>query len=99
MRDAAPRPVQLELAEQRAREAFPLGERLDAAPWLGRRPTLPDSRPMIGEAPRHPGLWLALGHQHIGFSTAPGTAKLLAELMIDGRATALHHAFRPGRFL
>jgi len=97
--DAAPRPVQLELAEQRAREAFPLGERLDAAPWLGRRPTLPDSRPMIGEAPRHPGLWLALGHQHIGFSTAPGTAKLLAELMIDGRATALHHAFRPGRFL
>jgi D-amino-acid dehydrogenase len=97
--DAAPRPAQLELAESRAREAFPLGERLDTSAWLGRRPTLPDSRPMIGEAPKHPGLWLALGHQHIGFSTAPGTAKLLTELMIDGRATALHHAFRPGRFL
>jgi len=83
----------------RAREAFPLGDRLDAAAWLGRRPTLPDSRPMIGEAPRHPGLWLALGHQHIGFSTAPGTAKILAELMQDGAAASRHAAFRPGRFI
>ncbi|WP_367352662.1 NAD(P)/FAD-dependent oxidoreductase [Achromobacter animicus] len=93
------RPEQLDLAEQRAREAFPLGDRLDAAAWLGRRPTLPDSRPMIGEAPRHPGLWLALGHQHIGFSTAPGTAKVLAELMLDGAAASRHAAFRPGRFI
>ncbi|WBX91769.1 NAD(P)/FAD-dependent oxidoreductase [Achromobacter mucicolens] len=97
--DAPARPDQLALAEQRAREAFPLGDRLDAAAWLGRRPTLPDSRPMIGEAPRHPGLWLALGHQHIGFSTAPGTAKILADQMVDGSAAARHPAFRPGRFI
>jgi len=54
---------------------------------------------MIGEAPRHPGLWLALGHQHIGFSTAPGTAKILTELMLDGGAVSRHAAFRPGRFI
>lgn len=97
--DAPARPVQLDLAERHAREAFPLGDRLDAAAWLGRRPTLPDSRPMIGEAPRHPGLWLALGHQHIGFSTAPGTAKVLAELMLDGGAGSRQQAFRPGRYI
>ncbi|MDR6600694.1 D-amino-acid dehydrogenase [Achromobacter deleyi] len=97
--DAPARPDQLALAESRAREAFPLGERLDPAAWLGRRPTLPDSRPMIGEAPRHPGLWLALGHQHIGFSTAPGTAKILGELMFDEAAESRYRAFRPGRFL
>lgn len=97
--DAPARPDQLDLAERRAREAFPLGDRLDPSPWLGRRPTLPDSRPMIGEAPRRPGLWLALGHQHIGFSTAPGTAKMLADIMLDGSAKAEHHAFRPGRFI
>ncbi len=97
--EAPARPDQLDLAEQRAREAFPLGDRLDAAAWLGRRPTLPDSRPMIGEAPRLPGLWLALGHQHIGFSTAPGTAKILAELMLDGDSASSHAAFRPGRFI
>ncbi|MDH0684282.1 NAD(P)/FAD-dependent oxidoreductase [Achromobacter animicus] len=97
--EAPARPEQLDLAEQRAREALPLGDRLEAAAWLGRRPTLPDSRPMIGEAPRHPGLWLALGHQHIGFSTAPGTAKVLAELMLDGATASRHAAFRPGRFI
>ena len=97
--EAAPRMTQLDLAEARAREAFPLGERVDPAAWLGRRPTLPDSRPMIGQAPKHPGLWLALGHQHIGFSTAPGTAKLLGELMFDNPDPSRHHAFRPGRFI
>lgn len=97
--EAPARPAQLALAESRAREAFPLGERLDPAAWLGRRPTLPDSRPMIGEAPRRPGLWLALGHQHIGFSTAPGTAKILGELMFDRDAGPRYRAFRPGRFL
>ncbi|HAP26550.1 MAG TPA: amino acid dehydrogenase, partial [Achromobacter sp.] len=45
------------------------------------------------------GLWLALGHQHIGFSTAPGTAKVLAELMLDSAAASRHTAFRPGRFI
>lgn len=97
--EAPARPLQLDLAEARAREAFPLDQRLDAEAWLGRRPTLPDSRPMIGEAPRHPGLWLALGHQHIGFSTAPGTAKILGELMCGDGAVSRHEAFRPGRFI
>jgi len=26
---------------------------------------------MIGPAPRHAGLWLAFGNQHIGFTTGP----------------------------
>ncbi|MDT4822454.1 D-amino acid dehydrogenase [compost metagenome] len=97
--EAPARPEQLDLAEAHAREAFPLDRRLDKHAWLGRRPTLPDSRPMIGQAPRHPGLWLALGHQHIGFSTAPGTARILGELMCEEGATARHRAFRPERFL
>jgi D-amino-acid dehydrogenase len=96
--EAPARPVQLDLAETRAREALDLGARLDSQAWLGRRPTLPDSRPMIGQAPRHPGLWLALGHQHIGFSTGPGTASILGELM-SGEGGERHAAFRPGRFI
>ncbi|CAN7683013.1 FAD-dependent oxidoreductase [Variovorax sp. LjRoot84] len=98
-RDAPKNLSQLELAERSAREAFPLDRRLEADPWLGSRPTLPDSRPMIGECPRHPGLWLAFGHQHIGFSTGPGTASLLASMMV-GEACAFDPApFRPSRFI
>ena len=98
-RDAAPNLAQLEMAEKSAREACALGPRLDDQPWMGRRPTLPDSRPMVGEAPGHPGLWLAFGHQHIGFTTGPGTAALLGALMC-GDATPIDPvAFAPGRYL
>lgn len=96
---APPDPVQLEAAERAARQAMPLGERTPDPDWLGSRPTLPDGRPMIGECPGHDGLWLALGHQHIGFSTGPGTAELLAQLMLCETTALDPHPFRPQRFL
>jgi D-amino-acid dehydrogenase len=98
-RDAPKDPVQLGLAEAAARQAFPLESPLESEPWLGSRPTLPDSRPMIGECPGQPGLWLAFGHQHIGFSTGPGTAEVLGSLMA-GEASAIDASpFRPSRFI
>ena len=98
-RDAPASTAQLDLAEQAARAAFPMGERLEPTPWLGRRPTLPDSRPAIGALAAHPGLWCAFGHQHIGFSTGSGTGRLLAALM-DGDTPPIDAApFRPARFI
>ena len=55
-----------------------LGRLIEDQPWLGRRPTLVDSLPMIGPAPRHANLWFNFGHQHIGLSMGPGSALLLA---------------------
>jgi D-amino-acid dehydrogenase len=96
---APPRPAQLDAAERAAREAVALGERTTEPDWLGSRPTLPDSRPMVGECPGQAGVWLALGHQHIGFSTGPGTGELLAQLMLGEPTTLDPHPFRPQRFL
>ena len=98
-RDAPPNLVQLDLAERAARQAFPLADRSEAQPWLGSRPTLPDSRPIIGECPGRPGLWLAFGHQHIGFSTGPGTAALLGAMMVGEKPPIDPTPFRAGRFL
>nr|WP_322362845.1 FAD-binding oxidoreductase [Pseudomonas sp. Teo4] len=54
--DAPGNEIQLQRCEALARQLFPaLGERLDDRPWLGRRPCLPDMRPVIGPAPRHKG--------------------------------------------
>ncbi|SLN58991.1 NAD(P)/FAD-dependent oxidoreductase [Oceanibacterium hippocampi] len=64
-----------------ARAAFPLGEPLQDEPWLGRRPSFPDSLPVIGPAPRHPGLWFAFGHGHIGLTLGPVTGRLVAEII------------------
>ncbi len=97
-RDAAPNLAQLDMAEKSAREAFALGERLDATAWMGRRPTLPDSRPMIGQASGHAGLWFAFGHQHIGFCTGPGSAALLGALMFGEPAPIDPQPFAPQRF-
>lgn len=97
--DAAPNPLQLDLAEAAARQAIDLGERLEPTPWLGRRPTLPDSRPIIGAMPGQRNLWLAFGHQHIGFSTGPGTGAILAALMAGEAAPIDATPFRAERFL
>lgn len=91
--------AQLTAAEASAREAFPLGERLEHEAWMGRRPTLPDSRPLIGPVPRLPGLWLACGHQHIGFSTSTGTALLLGAMMQDEPPPIDAQPFDPSRFV
>lgn len=81
-REARPNPAQLEQAEALARGLFPLGERIDAEPWLGCRPCLPDMRPVIGAAPRHQGLWFCFGHSHLGLTLGPVSGRLLAELML-----------------
>ncbi|WP_054912303.1 FAD-binding oxidoreductase [Pseudomonas sp. NBRC 111127] len=87
--DAANAPanqIQLGRCEALARKLFPaLGERLDDAPWLGRRPCLPDMRPVIGPAPRHPGLWFNFGHAHHGLTLGPVSGRLLAELVTGER--------------
>ena len=54
-RDAPPTPIQVERALPRAHALFPLGEPVEAKPWMGARPCLPDMLPVIGKAPRHPG--------------------------------------------
>jgi D-amino-acid dehydrogenase len=80
-REAPKSPVQLARAEAAARDIFPLGERVEPEPWLGRRPCLPDMLPIIGKAPGRPGLWLAFGHHHLGFTLGPVTGRLLADMM------------------
>src|ERR1700761_1610788 len=80
-RDAPPTPVQIQQALPLARAMFPLGEAVDAKPWMGARPCLPDMLPVIGQAPRHRGLWFDFGHQHHGLTLGPVTGRLLAEMM------------------
>jgi len=80
-RDAPPTPVQVDVCEKIARSFAPLGERLDAKPWMGARPCLPDMLPVIGPAPRHPGLWFDFGHAHHGVTLGPVSGRLLAEMM------------------
>lgn len=84
--DAPANTIQLDRAERIARRLLPsLGRRLDPAPWLGRRPCLPDMRPIVGPAPKHGGLWFSFGHAHHGLTLGPVSGLLLSQ-MIAGDA-------------
>ena len=80
-RDAPPSYVQLERAEPIARSHFPLADRVDPQPWLGRRPCTPDMVPVMGPAPKHPGLWFSFAHAHHGLTLAGSAGRFMAELM------------------
>ena len=97
-RDAPSSFAQLDAVVPVARSVIEFGEAV-GEPWRGARPTLPDSLPMIGPAPRHSGLWLSFGHQHIGFTTGPATGAAIAA-MIAGAPPPFDAApFSPGRYL
>ena len=98
-REAASDFSQIEAALLRAREAFDLGESTDSAPWRGARPTLPDSLPMIGEVMQRPGLFLAFGHQHIGFSTGPVTGEMIGAMVMKEALSVDLKPFAPARYL
>jgi D-amino-acid dehydrogenase len=97
-RDAPSSFAQIDAVVPLARGVVEFGDAVGET-WRGARPTLPDSLPMIGPAPRHPGLWLAFGNQHIGFTTGPATGAAIAAMI--GGAPPLFDvtAFAPGRYL
>lgn len=82
--DSPGTPVQLGRAAAAARELIALPEPVDAEPWLGSRPCLPDMLPVIGPAHRHRGLWFHAGHAHQGFTLGPVSGRLMAELIEGG---------------
>ncbi|MEM5585503.1 FAD-binding oxidoreductase [Roseibium sp. AS2] len=48
--------------------------------WMGFRPSLPDSLPVIDRSPRDRRILYAFGHGHLGLTQSAGTAELVASL-------------------
>ncbi|MGE0844953.1 MAG: NAD(P)/FAD-dependent oxidoreductase [Flavobacteriaceae bacterium] len=97
-RDAPKTPVQIARALPFARRLFPLADAVEPEPWMGARPSFPDSRAVIGAAPGHKGLWLDFGHAHLGLTLGPVSGRMLAAMM-DGEVPEVDPApFSPTRF-
>jgi glycine/D-amino acid oxidase-like deaminating enzyme len=97
-RDAPSSFAQLDMVVPMARGVVEFGAAI-GEPWRGARPTLPDSLPVIGPAPRHAGLWLAFGNQHIGFTTGPATGAAIAAMIGGDKPTFDVAAFAPSRYI
>jgi D-amino-acid dehydrogenase len=83
----------------------PLAQRLvpglaadGATRWMGHRPSMPDSVPVIGAAPGVRNAYFAFGHGHLGLTMGAITGKLIAELA-GGRPTSIDLTpYRADRF-
>lgn len=67
--------------------------------WTGFRAATPDGLPLLGEHPAQPGLWLAVGHEGLGVTTAPGSARLLAAQLFGETPPLDPTPYLPQRFL
>ena len=82
----------------KGQEMFPHLDTSRTTRWMGHRPCLPDSLPVIGRAPALDNAWLAFGHGHVGMCGGATTGREVAHL-VAGRTPQVDLApFRPDRF-
>ncbi len=96
--EAAPNYALTDLVLDHARALIPGLRTERVSRWMGQRPSTPDSLPVIGRSPRHPGVIFAFGHGHTGLTMGAITGKLVAELAAGEPTTIDVGPYRPDRF-
>ena len=92
-----PSKAPIRLLRREAVVAFPNLRYSGTQEWLGFRPTLPDSTPMIGEVGKT-GIYTGFGHQHVGLTAGPKTGRLIAQLIAGDLPNTDMSPYAPERF-
>ncbi|BBK31908.1 D-amino-acid dehydrogenase [Stella humosa] len=96
--DAAPNWKRADALLEKGRRLLP-GMKTDKVErWLGFRPTLPDSLPVIGPSPKYGNVFFAFGHHHLGLTQSAMTGRLISQLMTGNRPEIDIHPYRVDRF-
>ena len=66
--------------------------------WMGFRPSMPDSLPVISVSPRFSNVVHAFGHGHCGMMMGPRTGQLVADLVAGRTPDVDLTPYRIGRF-
>ncbi|MEM5470156.1 FAD-dependent oxidoreductase [Hoeflea sp. AS60] len=66
--------------------------------WMGFRPSLPDSLPVIGALPEDPSILLGFGNGHLGLTQSAAMGRLIADLVSNKTPSIDIAACRPDRF-
>lgn len=70
----------------------------NATQWMGHRPMMADSTPVISASPSHSNVFYAFGHGHYGITQGPTTGRLIAELVNGKTPSTDMTAYRMDRF-
>ncbi|MBM3341366.1 MAG: FAD-dependent oxidoreductase [Betaproteobacteria bacterium] len=95
---AEPNYGRADVLEKQMQQIFPGISGVDATKWMGRRPSMPDSLPVIGPASRLPNVYYAFGHGHIGLCGGAPSGRALADLIAGRTPTVDLQPFRVTRF-
>ena len=87
-----------ELLERNIKSAIPGIEWKEKTEWMGHRPSVSDSLPLIGEVPQVNGAYFGFGHDHIGLTGGPKTGRILAQLISDNHPNLDLTPYSPARF-
>lgn len=96
--EAAPDYRRAKITVKRAKEALPNLRCEEFTEWMGHRPALPDTVPILSASAKTKGLFYATGHGHLGLTYAATTARLMGELITGGKPTVDLHPYRVNRF-
>lgn len=83
--NAQPNYARADALLHQGQQLFPHLDTSDVTQWMGHRPCLPDSLPVVDRAPRHDNVWLGFGHGHMGMCMGATTGREIAHL-VAGRA-------------
>ena len=83
---------------KRAKEALPNLVCEDFTEWMGHRPALPDTVPILSASAKTRGVFYATGHGHLGLTYAATTARLMAELITGAKPSLDLTPYRVNRF-
>lgn len=96
--DAEPDYGRADVLVKHMKRMFPNVREVDATRWMGRRPSMPDSMPVIGRATKFANAYYAFGHGHVGLVGSAPTGRIIADL-VAGRNPNIDIApFRVDRF-
>lgn len=96
--DAAPDWRRSKITVKRAREALPNLQTEETSEWMGHRPALPDTVPVMSASAKVPGVYYATGHGHLGLTYGATTAKLMGDLIAGAKPPVDMTPYRIDRF-
>lgn len=81
--DLPPNPGRNDVLIRHGRRMFGELNETGRSDWMGFRPSMPDSKPVIDRGRRFKNTFYAFGHGHIGLTLGPITGKMIADLVND----------------
>ena len=96
--DAPASKAPIDLLRRQIREAIPGLTWKHEVEWMGHRPSVADSLPLIGAAPGTKGAFFGFGHDHVGLTGGPKTGRILSQLISERQPNIDLTPYSPARW-